>query len=106
MHQAGSPVVAMANAHCAATIENFIALEMHSVDNPWWNDLVTLVGQEGPMIKEGYLTINDAPGLGIELNEEAIEEHLAKSSKGVHGVNDKFSIYPEGLFEKLMNGMI
>ena len=100
LHQAGSPVVAMANAHCAATIENFIALEMHSVDNPWWNDLVTLVGQEGPMIKEGYLTINDAPGLGIELNEEAIEEHLAKSSKGVHGVNDKFSIYPEGLFEK------
>ena len=32
--------------------------------------------------------------------EEAIEEHLAKSSEGVHGINDKFSIYPEGLFEK------
>ena len=100
LHQAGSPVVAMANVHCAASIENFVALEMHSVDNPWWNDLVDLVGQEGPLIKDGYVTINDAPGLGIELNEEAIEEHLAESSDGVHGTNKKFSIYPKGLFEK------
>ena len=33
LHQAGSPVVAMANAHFAMAMENFIALEMHSVDN-------------------------------------------------------------------------
>ena len=44
LHQAGSPVVAMANVHCAAAIDNFIALEMHSVDNPWWDDLVSVIG--------------------------------------------------------------
>ena len=92
LHQAGSPVVAMANAHCAMAMENFIALEMHSVDNPWWNDLVTLVGQEGPMIKDGYVTVTNAPGLGIELNDEAIAEHLASASE------QREAVYPGGAF--------
>ena len=41
MHFAGTPVSFMANLHCAAATENFIALEHHSVDVPWWEDLVT-----------------------------------------------------------------
>ena len=90
LHQAGSPVVAMANAHCAAAIDNFLALEMHSVDLPWWNDLVE--GMNGQIVHNGSITIPDAPGLGIELNEEAVAEHLARPS-------DNISIYPEGLFE-------
>ena len=93
LHQAGSPVVAMANAHSAMAMENFIALEMHSVDNPWWDDLVELQGQDGPMIKDGYVTVTDAPGLGLELNEEAIKEHLAEASAKRHAV------YPAGAFE-------
>ena len=94
LHQAGSPVVAMANAHAAMTMENFIALEMHSVDNPWWNDLVTLIGQDGPMIKDGYVQVTDAPGLGLELNEEAIKEHLAQG-----GQKRDYDAYPPGAFE-------
>ncbi|MQG90157.1 MAG: mandelate racemase/muconate lactonizing enzyme family protein [SAR202 cluster bacterium] len=94
LHQAGSPVVAMANAHAAMTMENFIALEMHSVDNPWWNDLVTLIGQDGPMIKDGYVQVTDAPGLGLELNEEAIKEHLAQG-----GQKRNYDAYPPGAFE-------
>ena len=41
MHFAGSPISFMANVHCAAATENFISLEHHSLDVPWWNDLVT-----------------------------------------------------------------
>ena len=93
LHQAGSPVAALENAHCAATMENFIALEMHSVDNPWLNDLVTLVGQDGPMIKDGYVNVTDAPGLGIELHDEAIAEHLAVASEA------RKAVYPAGAFE-------
>jgi hypothetical protein len=73
-------------------MENFIALEMHSVDNPWWNDLVSLVGQEGDLIKDGYVTVTDAPGLGLELNDEAIAEHLAKASE------KREAVYPAGVF--------
>ena len=94
LHQAGSPVVAMANVHCAATIENFIALEMHSVDNPWWNNVVNLVDQDGPIIKDGYVTVSDAPGLGIDLNEDVVKERLAKPS------NKRHDIYPDGVFEE------
>ncbi|HLL43459.1 MAG TPA: mandelate racemase/muconate lactonizing enzyme family protein [Segetibacter sp.] len=36
MHQAGTPVSFMANVHCAAATQNFLALEHHSVDLPWW----------------------------------------------------------------------
>ena len=90
LHQAGSPVVAMANAHCAAAIDNFLALEMHSVDLAWWDDLVE--GMNGQIVHNGSISIPDAPGLGIELNEEAIAEHLAVPS-------DNMSIYPGGLFE-------
>ena len=63
---------------------------MHSTDIPWWDDLVT--GLDGKMVKDGYVKVPDAPGLGIELNEEAIEEHLARDS-------ERFAVYPEGLFE-------
>ena len=41
MHFAGTPVSFMANLHCAAATENFISLEHHSVDVPWWEDMVT-----------------------------------------------------------------
>ena len=40
MHFAGTPISFMANVHCAAATENFVALEHHSLDVPWWDSLV------------------------------------------------------------------
>jgi L-alanine-DL-glutamate epimerase-like enolase superfamily enzyme len=74
MHFAGSPVCFMANLHCAAATENFIALEHHSVDVPWWEDLVT--GVPKPIFQKGFATPSDRPGLGVELNEEVVKAHL------------------------------
>jgi L-alanine-DL-glutamate epimerase-like enolase superfamily enzyme len=82
MHMAGSPVCFMANVHCAAATQNFLALEHHSVDNPWWSNLVKMTGTQ-PMITKGFANVPlDAPGLGIELNEEEIKKHLNPKSKG------------------------
>ena len=39
MHFAGTPVSCMANVHCAAATRNFLALENHSLDVPFWQDL-------------------------------------------------------------------
>ncbi len=36
MHFAGTPVSFMANVHCAAATQNFVALEHHSVDLDYW----------------------------------------------------------------------
>jgi len=74
MHFAGSPVSCMANVHCAAATENFIVLENHSVDVPWWNDLVE--GVEKPIVNKGFITVPDRPGLGVVLNDDVMKQHL------------------------------
>jgi L-alanine-DL-glutamate epimerase-like enolase superfamily enzyme len=81
MHQAGTPISFMANVHCAAATQNFLALEHHSVDLPWWESLVKMTGSQ-PIISKGFANVPlDAPGLGIELNEEVIKEHLSPRDK-------------------------
>ena len=75
LHMAESPIACMACVHAAAACENFIALEHHAVDVPWWEDLV--LGLPKPLVKDGYISVPDSPGLGIEsLNEELIAEHI------------------------------
>ncbi len=73
MHFAGTPVSFMANVHCAAATQNFMALEHHSVDLDYWLDLVT---SEKPLIENGFANVPDSPGLGIELNEDVVKNHL------------------------------
>lgn len=81
MHQAGTPVSFMASVHCAAATQNFLALEHHSVDIPWWEHLVKTVGGF-KMIDKGFATVPlTAPGLGIELNEEVLKKHLDPRDK-------------------------
>ncbi len=74
MHYAGLPIGAMASVHCAAATENFLACENHSLDVPWWQDLVE--GVEKPIINKGFITVPDKPGLGVTLNEDAVRQHL------------------------------
>jgi len=76
MHFAGSPISCMANAHCAAATENFLVLENHSVDVPWWNDLVE--GVEKPIVNKGFMTVPNGPGLGVTLNEAVVKQHLGE----------------------------
>src|SRR5690606_22517831 len=65
MHFAGTPISFMANIHCAAATENFVALEHHSVDVPWREDMVT--GVPKPLHSGGFAHIPTGPGLGIEV---------------------------------------
>ena len=74
MHFAGAPFSFMANVHCAAATQNFVALEHHSVEVPWWEDLVT--GIEKPLNRDGFAQVPEKPGLGVEPNPEVIREHL------------------------------
>ncbi len=81
MHQAGTPVSFMASVHCAAATQNFLALEHHSVDIPWWENLVKTVGGF-KLIDKGFATVPlTAPGLGIELNEDVLKKHIDPRDK-------------------------
>ena len=82
IHMAESPIACMAAVHAAAATENFVALENHSVDTPWWNDLAT--GLPNPIVQNGYIDVPDGPGLGIDaLRDDVIAEHLAPDDRGL-----------------------
>ncbi len=89
LHMSALPVAQMASVHCAAATENFIALEHHHVDVPWWEDLVT--GLPDPVVQNGYIAVPDAPGLGVELNEEAIREHISEKDPGYFEPTDEWN---------------
>jgi L-alanine-DL-glutamate epimerase-like enolase superfamily enzyme len=90
MHQAGTPVSFMANVHCVAATQNFLALEHHSVDLPWWEDLVKMT-DGNPIIKKGFAPVPESPGLGIELNEEVVKEHLHAKDKSFFAPTDEWN---------------
>ncbi len=76
MHFAGTPVSCMANVHCAAATENFLVMENHSVDIPWWSDMA--IGLEKPIVNQGFIAVPDKAGLGVTLNDEVVKRHLAE----------------------------
>ena len=76
IHFAGSPVGCMASVHMAATLKDMLAMENHAIDIPWWGDLVR--GPSKPIVDRGYIAVPDVPGLGVELNEEVVKEHIRK----------------------------
>lgn len=83
LHFAGTPISFMANVHCAAATQNVLALEMPNQvsDNVWWPSLVKLVGKQ-LLYHKGYANVpSDAPGLGVELNDEVMKQHLHAEDK-------------------------
>jgi L-alanine-DL-glutamate epimerase-like enolase superfamily enzyme len=72
-HNPASPVGTIASAHAASAMRNF---RIHELANyiEWWPDLVV---HEGPIWEKGYLTIQDKPGYGVEINQDVARAHLA-----------------------------
>jgi gluconate/galactonate dehydratase len=71
LHNVGSPVATMASAQVAAAVPNALALEYHSYELPWWGDLV-----EETVIEDGQLAVPEAPGLGLTIDLDVVQEHL------------------------------
>lgn len=76
-HMVASPFGAMAASHCCATFPNFLCLEWHWISR-WerWNDLI----MEEPLIKDGYITLSDKPGVGVTPNEKEIKKMAVKDA--------------------------
>jgi gluconate/galactonate dehydratase len=71
LHNVSSPLGTIASAHVAATCPNFLALEYHARDVPWWDDLV-----EESVIQDGDIAVPDKPGLGVTLDMDVVAEHM------------------------------
>jgi len=80
-HNIQSPVGTVAGAHASAAIPNFVALEYHARDVPWWEDLVSRTGESGPVIEDGRIDVPEGPGLGIEIDRDVAETYLTDDSE-------------------------
>lgn len=90
IHMAESPIGFMAALHAGAAVQNLLAVEYHSSDVKWWNDLA--IGIDNPVIKDGFATVPMKPGLGIDsLNEELIAEHIHKKYPGQWEPTDEWN---------------
>lgn len=72
-HNVSSPIGTIAAAHLCAAVSNFSVLEWHAIDMPHWADFVRYSG--GEIIEDGHIGLTEAPGLGLQLNEEVALEH-------------------------------
>ncbi len=72
-HNISSPLGTIASVHFCASIANFLALEFHASDVPFWDDL--LDGIPKPIIQNGFIPVPEKPGLGVTLNEEVARRY-------------------------------
>jgi galactonate dehydratase len=73
-HNVSSPVATLAMAHVCAAVPNFLVLEFHGLDLDYWENLVVYAG--GAVIQNGAVPLVDAPGWGLELNDEVARRHV------------------------------
>ncbi|MFN8523958.1 MAG: galactonate dehydratase [Chloroflexota bacterium] len=69
-HNPNGPVATAASAHLSAAIPNFFMLEMAYAE-PYRAQ----VQKRGPIVKDGWLTLDRTPGLGVELDPDVIAAH-------------------------------
>ena len=101
IHTNSSPIAFMAGVHCAAATENFLALEHHHTDDDWWYGLVKMTGSQ-PMVTKGYANVPlDAPGLGIELNDENVKARRSKGAKGYFEPTEEWNNQGGYIYDKL-----
>jgi galactonate dehydratase len=74
-HNPCGPVATAVNVHFAASTHNFLILEYHADDEGPRRAIV----DEPVKLVDGYLEIPEKPGLGIDLNEEALGKYPFRS---------------------------
>jgi galactonate dehydratase len=75
-HGMASPLGQQAYAHVCSTIPNFMILEWGSYFAEPLNRVV-----KRPAIADGFFEVPDAPGIGAEINQNALEEMLSPGDR-------------------------
>ena len=83
-HAVTSPIGMMASAHVCAVIPNFLVQEWHWIDRmDLWKNWV----KQGEIIEKGYITPPDAPGFGVEMDEEAAKKAQVRGTPWFEPMN-------------------
>jgi len=78
-HTVCSPVGTIACVHLGAATPNFDLPEYHALGGDWWDDRLA---RDEPLIEDGRSAVPEAPGLGIELDEDVVEAHRLEGTTG------------------------
>ncbi len=89
-HNPIGPVANAATLHLAACVPNFWLLETMNTDVPWRREVTT----EKVRFADGCMLIPEGPGLGLDLNLEAIAEHPYERRNLRHYVGTLTEIRP------------
>jgi len=73
-HMVASFLGCMASCHVCASVPNFLILEWQSYfhTDPMYKEIVTY---EGDWVKDSFITLSEKPGIGVEINEEAMKKY-------------------------------
>ncbi|WP_158542785.1 mandelate racemase/muconate lactonizing enzyme family protein [Phytoactinopolyspora halophila] len=71
-HNVGGPLATIAASHVCANVPNFLVLEFHADDIPWYSDLIT---GDVPAFTGGALPVTSSPGFGVDINDDVAKEH-------------------------------
>jgi galactonate dehydratase len=73
-HMVASYLGAMAAAHVCASVPNFMILEwqIYFHKDPMFKEIVTY---DGEMVVDGFLPVSNKPGIGVDINEEAMRRY-------------------------------
>jgi galactonate dehydratase len=90
-HNPSGPVANAATLQLAACVPNFHLLETMFSDVDYRRDIST----EKVSFTDGFMSIPDGPGLGIDINEDAISEHPYEARNLRHYRGDLTDIRPK-----------
>jgi len=89
-HSWSDAVAIIANAHVVAAMPNGITVEIDQMNNPFVDNLLI-----DPLnFRDGHLHLSNAPGLGIQLNMDIVEQHR---------MADPLTM-PDGVYSDMMFG--
>ncbi len=71
LHNCNSPLASIINAHIAMSMPNLLNMEFMDPDVPWRDEIVS----EPLQVHNGRLQINDKPGWGVDIDEEALARY-------------------------------
>jgi galactonate dehydratase len=73
-HMVASFLGAMACAHVCASVPNFLIMEWQSYfhTDPMFKEIVKY---EGNWVDKSFITVSEKPGIGVDLNEEAMKKY-------------------------------
>ena len=76
-HMVASFLGAMASSHVCASVPNFMILEWQTYfdTTPMYKEIVSY---DGPQIEKGFIKVSEKPGIGVEINEEAMRKYAVQ----------------------------